>query len=205
MGGVAAKAQCTRKNEQVGMVRSGPRLRRGNTFPKQIEIPSKVPEEAEAKSAPAVSAWACDALSPSTTPTLPEFTQPFEFDTDSETAVGTETSTTGTGATNDLEPDVGSDVVKSPSIREHRTDFSNYLGISLGAETCADSDSFTRVNSMEDAYGWEAELDRKMKCEVASAQAYCPYQCSRRALVSKHSLLHRVFSLHSSRRINSRS
>lgn len=216
MDGVAAKAECTRKNDQIEMVRRSPRMRRGNSFPKPLMVPSRVPEEMEAKSAPAVTERVCDVLSPSTSPSFPfpASNQPFEFDTDSETAVATETTTSETATTNDPELDPESDDVENPSIQQNCTDFSNFLGISLKTEpemdvappvSAVDSDSFTRVNSVDDSYGWEAELDRKIKCEVASAQALCPYQCTRRTLGGKHSLLHRVFSMHSNRRINSRS
>lgn len=216
MDGVAAKAECTRKNDQIGMVHRSPRMRRGNSFPKPLMIPSKVPEEIEAKSAPVPEqTYDIASRSPSRSPSFPfpVSNQPFELDTDSETAVATEASTSETATTNEPDPDPESDDAESPSIQQDCTDFSNYLGISLKAETetdiapvsVVDSDSVTRVSSVEDAYGWEAELDRKIKCEVASAQALCPYQCARRTIASKHSLLHRVFTMHSSRRINSRS
>lgn len=179
-------------------------MRRGNTIPASLKIPTQVPEEAEAKMAPAISMRPCDvssSSSPSPDFSLPGSPQPFEVDTDAETTVGTESSTTATSATT---------ITGSCAVSSFCTDFSNYLGISLGSEAGTapntnNSDSFSRVTSVEDAYGWEAELDRKTKCEVASSQACYPYQCTRRNIPSKHNLLQRVFSMQPTRRVKSRS
>ncbi len=203
MDSVAANAQCTRKNNHNGVVRYGVRMRRCNTSSKSLRIPAQVPEDAEAKSALAVA-------TPSPCPPVPKLPRPFKLDTDTRTAVRTKTSATRIGITNATELEAEPDMIKSPLVQKHCTDFSNYLGISVRAEadaasvTVVDSDSFTRVNSVEDTYGWEAELDRKVKCEVINAQSLCPYQYTQRAIASKHSLLQRIFFLHSNRGVNSR-
>ncbi|OTA88081.1 hypothetical protein M434DRAFT_126777 [Hypoxylon sp. CO27-5] len=115
-----------------------------------------------------------------------------DFETDTETEVGVETAT----LTGDTDTDrTGLTAVSQP----HLSDFSNYLGISQREEddasvTVVDSDTFMRANSDDDLYGWEAELDRKMKCRI-STDSTCPCQYEyQRTDGGRRSLLHRVFS-----------
>ena len=194
------------------MVRCSVRMRRRDTDPKSVRIPTEVPEHKVAKSLPTVSTRPCDGLSSaSPSPTLPnsQSVHTFELDTDTETEVGVEAGVpTSTAAAANIEE---LDGARTPTKkRQSCTDFSRYLGGAFGpgsadddvSVTVVDSDSFSRVTSMEDAYGWEAELDKKLKCGVASPP-HCPYQYTRRALAGRHNLLHRVFSMHSTRRVNS--
>lgn len=209
MDGVAANAGCTREDGLYGMVRCSVRMRRGSTTPKPLKAPTQVPEDTESRNGSALRVRPRSMVSQSTPLSglaIPRPLQPLELDTDTETEVGTETST-GTETTVD---DAGPYIATSPSIHQTCTDFSNYLGISLRDEgntasvTAVDSDSFARVDSVDDAYGWEAELDKKLQYDVASVQPLCPYQYTRRAMAAKHSLLHRVFSMQSNRRANFR-
>ena len=193
------------------MVRRSVRMRRRDTDPKPVRVPTEVPEHKVAKSLPTVSTRPCDGLSSSSpSPTFPnsQSVHTFEVDTDTETEVGVETSVTTRPAAANEELDGARTPTKK---RQSCTDFSRYLGGAFGpgpadddvSVTVVDSDSFSRVTSVEDAYGWEAELDKKLKCGGVASPPHCPYQYTRRALAGRHNLLHRVFSMHSSRRVNS--
>ncbi|KAI0595784.1 hypothetical protein F4775DRAFT_342498 [Biscogniauxia sp. FL1348] len=186
MGDVVAKARCA--IDGGPLVRRGVRGRHRNTIPKPLKIPANVPEEPEAKSAPLVSSRHCDVASTSSSLRylpLPDPLRPAEIDTDTETEVGTEIGT-----------------------QSSLSDYSNFLGISRldddnTSVTVVDPDVFSRANSVDDLYGWEAELDRKINCEVTTANTlcechHCPY---RRTDGGKRSLLHRVFSTSGKRTI----
>ncbi|KAI1499444.1 hypothetical protein F5X99DRAFT_284693 [Biscogniauxia marginata] len=199
MGGVAAKALCA-NDGGPWVARRGVRGRHRNTIPKPLKIPANVPEEPEAKSAPLVSSRRCDVASTSSLRflPLPDPLRPLEVDTDTETEVGTEIGT--------YVDEIDMDRAKlTPISQTSLSDFSNFLGISRlddddddddTSVTVVDPDVFARTNSADDLYGWEAELDRKISCEVTTANPlcechHCPY---RRADGGKRSLLHRVFS-----------
>ena len=212
MGGVAAKAECELGNIQPAMVRCNVRMRRRDTVSKFQKIPTEVPEDKmpKAKTTPTITTRPCDGVSSSSpSPTFPVHHEvhALEFDTDAETEVGVEASITPTNTTADDEEARSGD--RTPTKRQSCTDFSRYLGASseLGSlddvsvtVVSSDGDSFSRVSSTEDAYGWEAELDKKLQC-AASPAAHCPYQVTRRALAGRHNLLQRVFSMQSNRRV----
>ncbi|KAI1210520.1 uncharacterized protein F4807DRAFT_459361 [Annulohypoxylon truncatum] len=196
-GGVAVKAGHAHEEGSFTTGRSD-RGRRRNTKPKQLEIPAKVAEESEAKGFPFLSPPPCSfiaPISPLHLLPLPEPLTQYEPETDTETVVGTETGT------------LVSDGDRSTTTsRTCLSDFSNYLGICQGKEeedssvTLVDPESYMRTNSVNDAYGWEAELDRKMRCSVSS-EAMCPYRCEyQRPDSGKRGLLQRVWS--SGRRMN---
>ncbi|KAI1495249.1 hypothetical protein F5X96DRAFT_1511 [Biscogniauxia mediterranea] len=202
MGDVVAKARCA--------IDGGPLVRRGvrgghrNTIPKPLKIPANVPEEPEAKSAPLVSSRHCDVASTSSSLRylpLPDPLRTVEIDTDTETEVGTEIGT--------YVDEVGLDPTKlTPASQSSLSDFSNFLGISRlddddTSVTVVDPDTFSRANSVDDLYGWEAELDRKINCEVTTANTLCEcHRCPyRRTDGGRRSLLHRVFSTSGKRTI----
>ncbi|KAK8133737.1 hypothetical protein PG984_005749 [Apiospora sp. TS-2023a] len=165
-------------------------------MPKPLKIPAKVPEEPESKSAPLIRSRPIEF--PMITPRVSVTgvqdqgqTKTVEIDTDTETDVGTSTDPS------DLDE---AKVTESPSC--FLTDVSNYLTVQSQLEeddasvTVVDSDAYSRTSSMEDLYGWEAELDRKLGCDVSK---YNHFEY-RRADGAKRSLLHRVFNLPNSRR-----
>ena len=196
MGGVAAKAEYRRGNAQAAMVRCSVRMRRRDAGSKSLKIPAEEPEDKTQKNMPTITTRPCDgdgvsSSSPSPTFPVPQEVYALEYDTD-QTEVGTVTAA-------NLTADEELSGARTPTQNQSCTDFSHYVGASseLGSTddvsvTVAGSDSFSRVSSTEDAYGWEAELDKKLKCGIANSQ-HCPYQYTRRALAGGHNLL-RVFS-----------
>ncbi|KAI1343794.1 hypothetical protein F5Y15DRAFT_178628 [Xylariaceae sp. FL0016] len=195
MGGVAAKARSANENG-TWVTRHSVRVRHRNTMPKPLKIPANVPEEPEAKSAPAVSARCFDS-----TPTLPldllrlpEPFPPLDMDMDIDTEVCTETITLD-GATKIEPPSKAVNLGKACL-----TDFSNFLGITHIADddgtsvTVVDPEAFTRVGSEDDLYGWEAELNRKMSCTEAETPCDYHHYHLPRVDSGKRGLLHRVFS-----------
>ncbi|KAI1846577.1 hypothetical protein JX265_010696 [Neoarthrinium moseri] len=200
MGGVAAKAVGVHYTGRP-VVRKSLRARQRNSMPKPLKIPAKVPEEAQSKSAPLVMSHQINCVPPSCPLRLPVLPMPetvkaLDLDTDTETEVGIP-----------LE-DVDRDEAKMAPTPPSLTDFSNYLGISIMDEVCDDSsvtlagsETYSRVQSVDDLYGWEAELTRKVSCGIAATNAcHCDSFDYRRANGHKRSLLHRVFSIPSSRR-----
>ncbi|XDG02877.1 hypothetical protein ABKA04_002492 [Annulohypoxylon sp. FPYF3050] len=196
-GGVAVKAGHAHETGSF-TIGHGDRGRRRNTKPKSLKIPAKVAEEPEARGLPFLSPPPCSFLTP-ISPLhllpLPESPPHYETETDTETVVGTETGT------------LVSDGERSATTsRTCLSDFSNFLGICQGNEadssvTVVDPEAFMRTDSVEDAYGWEAELDRKMKYRVSS-ETMCPCRCEyRKPDVGKRGLLQRVWSA-SGRRMN---
>ncbi|KAI1381409.1 hypothetical protein F4677DRAFT_440625 [Hypoxylon crocopeplum] len=197
MGGVAVKARGAYYDNGLCTTRRSVRRHR-YTIPKPLKIPAKVLEEPDAKGIPSISSQQCglnSPISPLQFIPLPEPLQPLEFETDTETEVGAETGT--------LVGDGESDQAKvACDSRSHLSDFSNYLDLSHREEdddasvTVVDPDAFTRTSSVDDVYGWEAELDRKMDCRVSSTDAMCSchYQYHK-ADGGKRGLLHRVFSV----------
>ncbi|KAI1759498.1 hypothetical protein GGR53DRAFT_527256 [Hypoxylon sp. FL1150] len=186
MGGVAAKARCAHYDNGWTTRRSS-RGRYRNTVPKPLKIPDQVLEEPEAKSAPLVSSQKChfNPLSP---------LQPLEFETDTETETDASTET-GT-----LVGDADTEQASLNVTESHFSDFSNYLGKSHKVDdddslvTVVDSDAFRRASSVEDLYGWDAELDRQIKCGFGKTNSmYCRFPCGK-ADDGKRSLLQRVFS-----------
>ncbi|KAI1780594.1 hypothetical protein F4818DRAFT_11469 [Hypoxylon cercidicola] len=204
MGGVAAKARCA-YHDGSWATRRSTRGRHRNTVPKPLKIPAKVIEEPEAKSAPLVSSQQCQPSPVSSLQLLPlpEPLQPLEFETDTETEteVGVETGT--------LVSDVDMEHDKLTVTETHLSDFSNYLGISRRGDddnasvTIVDSDAYTRASSVEDVYGWDAELDRQAKCGFSRTDSMCSchYPCGK-VDSGKRGLLQRVFSV-PARRVNS--
>ncbi|KAL7624463.1 hypothetical protein AAE478_006028 [Parahypoxylon ruwenzoriense] len=203
MGGVAVKAQGACQDNGPCITRRGVRGRHRNTVPKPLKIPDEVPEESEAKSAPLISSRqsSFSTLTPLNLLPLPEPLPHLDFETD--------TDTEGCGETGTLFDDADTDQVKvMTSSQTNLSDFSNYLGISQGEDdddgsvTVVDSDTFTRTNSVDDLYGWEAELDRKMQCRVTNTDSMCTCHCRYQKTDSgKRNILYRVFS--SARRVNS--
>ncbi|KAI2620133.1 hypothetical protein GGS26DRAFT_571343 [Hypomontagnella submonticulosa] len=198
VGGVAVKARSAYQASGSWMMGRSVRSRHRSTKPKPLKIPARVAEEPEAKNAP-VAAPPCGFLAPPLhLLPLPETFRPLDFETDTETEAGAEVGT----LVGDAEPDY----VKLTVSQTHLSDYSNYLGVSNGEETddasvtVVDPDGFARTNSVDDTYGWEAELDRKMSCRV-STDSVCPYHHLRSVDGSKRGLLHRVFSV-SGRRMN---
>ncbi|KAH9898620.1 hypothetical protein F4778DRAFT_792583 [Xylariomycetidae sp. FL2044] len=189
---VAAKAQSACGKVYWTRRRNG-RLSHRNTIPKPLKIPAQVPEETEAKSAPVISSRPCAGTTPSTPFFLPLFEplRPIELGRNTDTEVGTEPRTLSHETAGDAEV-----TVVTPGL----SDFSNYLGImtmdddDVTSVTVVDADSFTRTSSVEDLYGWDAELDRKL-CEVSGANAICDCQrCPYQRDGGKRNLIQRVFS-----------
>ncbi|KAH8677766.1 hypothetical protein BX600DRAFT_431092 [Xylariales sp. PMI_506] len=88
------------------------------------------------------------------------------------------------------------------------TDLSNLLGISPTSKvyegrsmSVMASTNYSRMNTVDDIYGWEAELDRKS--QYGSANGHDAYDCDqyeyRRADGNKRSLFHRVFGVSSTK------
>lgn len=204
MGGVAVKARGAYQDHGPCLIRRNSRGRHRNTMTKPLKIPAKVLEEPEMKGISLVPSqqFHLNPISPLHILPLPEPLQPLDFETDTDTEVGVETGT--------LTSDADTDQFNMTSISQtHPSDFSNYLGILQGEDdddnasvTVVDSDGFTRANS-DDAYGWEAELDRKINYKIGGADSMCPcrYQYQK-ADGGKRGLLQRVFST-SGRRVNS--
>lgn len=200
VGGVAAKEEAAlqQRGSETGR-RSAP-MRHRNTMPRPLTIPAQVPEEPESKSAPVVrSRWLSfgepvDPV-PAVAPRDPG--QAGETDTDTETEIG--------AFLDEMEPEDAKGGQLSPCFL---TDFSNHLGISAGQEeddvsvTVVGSASYSRMGSSEDLYGWEAELEKKVKCGIDNAECLCSYGPLQyqRADGGKRNLLHRVFSIPSTRR-----
>ncbi|XXG97602.1 hypothetical protein Hte_003908 [Hypoxylon texense] len=197
MGGVAAKARCAYHENGSWTARRSARSRQHrNTVPKPLKIPARVVEEPEAKSAPLVPSQPCDSpISPLELLPLPEPLQPLEFETD------TETETEVNAETGTLVGDADAEPVKLTVTETHLSDFSNYLGISPRADdddasvTVVDSDAYTRAGSVEDVYGWDAELERQVKCGISRTDSMCSchYPCGK-VDTGKRGLLQRVFS-----------
>ncbi|KAI0843750.1 hypothetical protein F5Y06DRAFT_10369 [Hypoxylon sp. FL0890] len=195
MGGVAVKARRPNCENDPFMIGRSVRGRHHDAKPKPLKIPAKVLEEPEAKSAPLVVPQPCafvNTLSSLHFLPHPEPLPRLEFETDTETEVGVETGT--------LAGDADTDCTKLTEVSQaHFSDYSNYLGISEGWEeedasmTIVDADGLIPANSVDDIYGWEAELDRKMECRV-NTDSMCPcryeYQNG-----GRRSLFHRVFSV----------
>jgi hypothetical protein len=172
------------------MVRKSLRTRHRSTIPKPLKIPDQVPEEAESKSAPlrpCPAEFIIDNIEPVPADPKLELAKPLNPDTDTETEV--------VMTLEDSETD-GAKIAPTSSCL---TDFSNYLGVSIvdddnnyddASVTMVDSEAFSRMQSVEDLYGWDAELNRKTDHGVCA----CDQFQYRRAGGSKRSLLHRVFS-----------
>ncbi|KAI1104449.1 hypothetical protein F4804DRAFT_352104 [Jackrogersella minutella] len=196
MDGVAVKARGAYETGS-SISRRGVGGSRRSTKPKPLKIPAKVAEESEAKGAPLYSPQSCSLITP-TSPLhflpLPEPLPRLEFETDTETDLGAETGT--------LAGDADTDHTKMTSVSQARlSDFSDYLGASRGPEeddasvTVVDSDTFMRTKSAEDAYGWEAELDRKIQYKVdTKSMCPCHYEYQQPG-GGRRGLLHRVFSV----------
>jgi hypothetical protein len=111
-----------------------------------------------------------------------------DLDTDADTEVGM--------PLDDFEVCEAKMVENSPSF----TDFSSFLDVSTldgGYNTTSITvvGSDASAQSSEDLYGWEAELDRKVKCGITNTDVCkCGEFEYRRANGSKRGLLHRVFS-----------
>ncbi|KAI1388420.1 uncharacterized protein F4822DRAFT_429046 [Hypoxylon trugodes] len=204
MGGVAVKARSACSNNGPLTIGCNGRGRHRSVKPsKPLKIPAKVVEEPEARGVPLVSPQPCGFMIPPLhLLSHPEPVENLEYETDTGTDAGTETGT--------LFSEADTDRMSVSTVGHTRySDYSNYLCNSHDEErddasmTVVDSEAFTRANSVDDAYGWEAELDRKMSCRV-SMDSMCPrpYHQGRKIDGSRRSLLHRVFSV-SGRRINS--
>lgn len=187
------------------MVRKSLRTRHRSMVHKPLKIPDQVPEEPESKSAPLVRScpaeFVLDVSAPaSPNPRMEQPARPANQDTDTETEVDDM-------ATDDAEKDARKCGQPSPCL----TDFSNYLGVSIVDDdddedeenfddevsvTVVDSEAFSRMQSVEDLYGWEAALSRKPGCGISDHGVCdgCDQFQYRRAGGSKRSLLHRVFS-----------
>lgn len=193
MCGVAAKADSQHHRSTV-CVRPSPRSRQrhSHSMLKPLKIPAKVPEEPETKSAPVSSRQLAFSTPSSQVPVLvcrPEVARPAEHDTDTDTEVSTFDDSDASG-------------VVGPASSCRLTDFSNYLGISIvdvdeddGASmTVVDSDAYGTATSVNDVYGWEAEIDRQMKCGTNPHQLCgCRHLEYRGADSYKRGFLQRVF------------
>lgn len=158
---------------------------------KQLEVPAQVLEELEASAA-------MPALSPcgrSSSPASPRDAQardslPMDANTETGADTGFETVT--------YLKSMHKDVIQF-------TDFSNYLGITMqddsdSALTVVNSDLYIPLHSVGDAYGWDADYEKKMTYGITADRVCgCEYQHSK-AFGAKRNLLHRVFSLQPSRR-----
>ncbi|KAI0137200.1 hypothetical protein BJ170DRAFT_590143 [Xylariales sp. AK1849] len=194
LGGVAAKTGDEHYDGRPVLVRRNPRARHRNTMPKPLKIPAQVLEEPECKSAPLVMPHRLEFMlpsSPARVPLLhmPESIRPLDLDTDTETEIGM--------SPDDVDMDEARLVETPPSL----VDLSNFLDVSFMDEgyddasvTLVDSDNCRSVDLVEDLYGWEAELDRKVQCGISSADVYdCDEFDYPMASDNKPSLLHRVF------------
>ncbi|KAI5864143.1 hypothetical protein GGS23DRAFT_595790 [Durotheca rogersii] len=159
-GGVTAKARGARRDGSPCINQRGIRGRHRNAIPKPLKIPDEVPEELEVRSAPSISSLLTDITPTPSNLRLSESLSHLEFETDQESCG--ETGTLFGDADADADP-----VEVATLSQSSLSDFSNYLGISQGEDdddasvTVVDSDAFTRASSVDDVYGWEAELSRK--------------------------------------------
>ncbi|KAI1139768.1 hypothetical protein F5Y05DRAFT_424641 [Hypoxylon sp. FL0543] len=196
-GGVAVKARKPYCENGPLMIGRSVRGRQRNAKPKSLKIPAKVLEESDAKSAPSAVPQPCPFMNTFSSLRFLPPSEPLprlEFETDTETEVGVETGT--------LTGDADTDHIKSTAVSQtHLSDFSNYLCKSRGDEeddasvTVVGADAFIPTNSVDDAYGWEAELDRKMECRVSTDSA-CPCRYDyQKPGDGRRSLLHRVFAV----------
>jgi hypothetical protein len=154
----------------------------------------------EAESARTVEADTVESLSIATT------------DPDAKTEVGTTCSSCDTESTiKEFSPRLQSPLLDF-------SDFSNHLGTRMdtGADDALDDSSMAvvessalppRVEAESDAYGWEAELERRRFCELPHAREVSNSMGNlndghpRQPCLAKRSLLHRVFSMgHASHR-----
>lgn len=196
MGGVAAKAEMVHTDSKP-LVRKSLRSRHRNTMPKPLKIPANVPEEAENKSASVCSPCSLALITPASPLQLSflsmsERSRPviLEIDTDTETEVSI--SLDGTER----------DEVKGLETPPSFTDFSSFLDVSMidedygGASiTVVDSETYSNTQSSEDLYGWEAVLNRQLKCGITNSEVcHCDNYEYRRANGSKRGLLQRVFN-----------
>ncbi|KAI0131170.1 hypothetical protein F4814DRAFT_158533 [Daldinia grandis] len=200
-GGVAVKARSAYQNDGSCTVGRNVRCRQRSTKPKPLKIPARVVEEPEAKGGPVMMPQPCGFVRrPLHLLRSPESFNSFNYETDTETEVSAETGT----IVSDAETDRTEVTIGQTSL----SDFSNCLGISQGEDgsalTVVDSDAYTRASTVDDTYGWEAELERKMKCRV-STDSVCPYRHHnqyRNSDGGMRNLFQRVFSV-SGRRVNS--
>lgn len=197
VGGVAAKEETALQPPVSESVRRSPPTWHRNTMPRPLTIPAQVPEEPESKSAPVIRSRRLSFGSPvdpapAGAPQVPQ--QADETDTDTETEIG--------AFLYDLDPEDTKGGELSPCFL---SDFSNHLGISPGQEgddvsvTVVGSASYSRMGSSEDLYGWEAELEKKAHCGMDDTECFCRYE-PLHPDGGKRSLLHRVFSIPSTRK-----
>lgn len=195
LGGVAAKAAGAHHTRPL--VRKSVRTRHRNTVPKPLKIPDKVPEEGDSKSAPPLTHRRIDftiSTSPMQLPFIPtqEPLRPLAMDLDTDTE--TEVCMTP--------DDADRDEIKTVETPPSLTDFSSFLDVSIIDEEY-DTSSVTvfgsetsRTENMEDLYGWEAELNRKVKCGLTNSNiCHCDeFEYRNTVNGNKRGLLHRVFS-----------
>lgn len=178
-------------------MRKNPRTRHRNTIPKPVKVPANVPEYSESKSAPLCVPHSIDYLIPSSpmrVPVLPTAGSlrpaPMEVDADAETEVSIRLDGADRDEANALD--------LSPSL----SDLSCFLGDSVLGEdydgssiTVVDSEAYSHMQSTEDLYGWESELDRKVRCGIKNTNVCtCDEFEYRRANGTKRGLLHRVLN-----------
>ncbi|KAI1472003.1 uncharacterized protein F4812DRAFT_456104 [Daldinia caldariorum] len=201
-GGVAVKARGAYQNNESCTVGRDVRCRRRSTKPKPVKIPARVVEEPDTKGGPVVMPQPRGFVKrPLHLLRSPGSFHSFNYETDTETEASAETGT----PVSDAETDQSEITIGRASL----SNFSNCLGISQEDDdtslTVVDSDAYARASNVDDAYGWEAELERKMKCRV-STDSVCSYrhhnQQYRNSDSGMRGLLHRVFSA-SGRRVNS--
>ncbi|KAI0484000.1 hypothetical protein GGR56DRAFT_662381 [Xylariaceae sp. FL0804] len=202
--GVAAKARSAH-DYGAGKVRRAVRLRRISAPPRILKIPAKVIEESEMKNASLTSTRPVTMMptsSPIPSLPLPEPLLPLEMDTDTDTEVSTD---------NDLVEDADAETVtETRQSRAKLTDCSALLDVTRinddddSMVTMMDDGSLTPPSSIKDAYGWEAELDRKVHCGITNSDTVCGCRHFeyRKKGSAKRSLLHRVFTP-SARRVGS--
>ncbi|KAI0015631.1 hypothetical protein F4780DRAFT_786518 [Xylariomycetidae sp. FL0641] len=181
--GVAAKARCATNTKRDG------RLRARTISSKNLKIPVQVPEEPMPKG---VSLKASQR-------SMPVMGSSPYLDTDVDTDVPGRMDSMKIDSTI-VETTRHEHVHPNSPHQPCFTDFSNLLGLSRSDDdddasvTIVDSDGPQRTPSMEDLYGWEAELDRKMQCGI-NASPVCDFNhCHFRQVTTKRSLLHRVLS-----------
>ncbi|KAK6084196.1 regulator of G-protein signaling [Seiridium cupressi] len=195
VSGVAAKAVGVQYNTRP-LVRKSVRTRQRSTMPKPLKIPAEVPEEPESKSAPLYMPQPINLIAPFPPMRLPYFPKQeplrpmaLEVDMDAQTEVGIPLD------------EVEVDDIKMVETSSF-TDLSSFLDVSNMDEdydntsvTVIGSDTYSATQSSEDLYGWEAELDRKVKCGIMNTDVCkCDEYEYRRANGSRRGLLHRVFS-----------
>lgn len=174
-------------------MRNDHRIRRGSTALKQLEIPAQVPEEAEAKaSTPALST--SDSSSSPPSPPDAQACEPMTMDVDTDTEVGTDS---GFESVTYLKSTHKDDI--------QFTDFSNFLGITMQEDsdsslTIVNSEMYNPLHNVDDIYGWDADYETKFKYGVTADRVCgCDYQHAK-SFGTKRNLLHRVFSMQTSRR-----